>query len=40
MGQLLILLKKRIKKFKVIVASFSENEQAAIFDLLSKHKME
>jgi ABC-type phosphate/phosphonate transport system ATPase subunit len=40
MGQLLILLKKRTKKFKVIVASFSENEQAAIFDLLSKQGME
>jgi hypothetical protein len=40
MGKLLILIKKRVKKFKMIVASFSDNEQKAIFDLLSKKGME
>ncbi len=38
-GKLLILLKKRVKKQKVIVASFSDNEQRALFDLLRKTNM-
>jgi hypothetical protein len=29
-----------VKKFKLIVASFSDNEQKAVFDLLANNTME
>lgn len=35
-----MLLKKRVKKIKIIIASLSDNQQRAVFDMLTKCKME
>ena len=39
-GRLLVLLRKRGKKFKFVMESTSQNEQYIIFDLLIRNKME
>lgn len=39
-GKLLVLLRKRGKKFKLVMEATSQNEQIVVFDLLKKNKME
>jgi hypothetical protein len=39
-GELFVQMKKRIKKFKQIMASTSNNEQVVVWDLLRQHGLE